>query len=68
MRFDFDLPTDERGFIVLSPAAAQELERRARAARAHAIGALVADAVLWVARLPRRLAELAQGAGSRQRA
>jgi hypothetical protein len=44
-----------------------ERERLARAERARVIGELVADGIVWVARLPRRLAELAWFAAPKQR-
>ena len=44
-----------------------ERERLARAERARVIGELVADGILWVARLPRRLADLALFTAPKQR-
>jgi hypothetical protein len=44
-----------------------ERERLARAERARVIGELVADGIVWVARLPRRLADLALMAAPKQR-
>ncbi|HEX2113423.1 MAG TPA: hypothetical protein VHM01_03375 [Alphaproteobacteria bacterium] len=46
---------------------AMELERSARAYRARVIGELLADAIIWATRLPRRLAESFESAGRRQR-
>jgi hypothetical protein len=53
--------------IEVSSLSLLERERLARAERARVIGELVADAILWVVRLPRRLAELAWFAAPKQR-
>jgi len=53
--------------VRITPAEAFELERRARIARAQAVGDLVADAILWFVRLPRRIAELALVGAAKQR-
>ena len=44
-----------------------EIEHRARVYRARVIGDLLADAILWVARLPRRLAEAMEPSARKQR-
>ncbi len=54
-------------FIEISSLSALERERLARVERARVIGELVADGILWVARLPRRLADLAWFAAPKQR-
>ena len=46
---------------------AVEIERSARAYRARVIGELLADAIVWATRLPRRLAESFELGGRRQR-
>jgi hypothetical protein len=46
---------------------AVEIERSARAYRARVIGELLADAIIWATRLPRRLAESFEMGGRRQR-
>jgi hypothetical protein len=53
--------------IEISSLSLIERERLARAERARVIGELVADGILWVARLPRRLADLAWFAAPKQR-
>jgi hypothetical protein len=53
--------------IEISSLSLLERERFARVERARVIGELVADGILWVARLPRRLAELAWFAAPKQR-
>jgi hypothetical protein len=56
------------GFTIeVSSLSLMERERLARVERARVIGELVADGILWVARLPRRLAELAWFAAPKQR-
>ncbi len=63
-----NVPSSSEVFVVrLAPGAALELERCARAARAQAIGDLVAGAILWIARLPRRIVGRAQAGAVRQR-
>lgn len=67
MRSD-NVPSSSEAYAVrITPAEAFELERRARIARAQAMGDLLADAILWLARLPRRIAELAQVGAAKQR-
>lgn len=53
--------------IEVSSLSVIERERLARVERARVIGELVADGILWVARLPRRLAELAWVGAPKQR-
>ena len=54
-------------FIEISALSVIERERLARVERARVIGELVADGILWVARLPRRLADLVWFAAPKQR-
>jgi hypothetical protein len=44
-----------------------EIEHRARAYRARVIGDMLAEAILWIARLPRRLAEPMELGARKQR-
>lgn len=44
-----------------------EIEHHARVYRARVIGELLADAILWVARLPRRLGEPMELSARKQR-
>ena len=53
--------------LVIRRLSAMEIERSARAYRARVIGELLADAIVWAARLPRRLAESFEMGGRRQR-
>lgn len=45
---------------------AVEMERRVRAYRARVIAELMADALIWIARLPRRLADAIELGGRKQ--
>ena len=69
MRSLAELVTGEKsGFTIeISSLSVIERERFARAERARVIGELVADGIVWVARLPRRLADLAWFAAPKQR-
>jgi hypothetical protein len=53
--------------IEISSLSLFEREHLARVERARVIGELVAEAIVWVARLPRRLADLALFAAPKQR-
>ena len=58
MRSESKFPVLEDSFFVHAPSlSAAELEMKARAYRARVVGELLASVVVWVARLPRRLAE-----------
>jgi hypothetical protein len=59
---------EKSGFTIeVSSLSLMERERLARVERARVIGELVADGILWVARLPRRLADLAWFGAPKQR-
>jgi hypothetical protein len=58
---------DNEILVPVAGLSALEIERTARAYRARIIGELLADAIVWVMRLPRRLAEPAEPAARRQR-
>ena len=59
---------EKSGFTIeISSLSVIERERFARAERARVIGELIADGIVWVARLPRRLADLAWFAAPKQR-
>lgn len=58
MRSESKFPVLEDSFFVHAPSlSAAELEMKARAYRARVVGELLASVVVWVARLPRCLAE-----------
>jgi hypothetical protein len=68
MRSESKIPFAADTFVVpLSYASAMELEQRARAYRARVIGELLADALFWLTRLPRRLAESMEVGAPKQR-
>lgn len=58
MRSEINTSLPDDAFVVrLSGSSAMAMENRARAERAHIIGELLADAILWLVRLPRRLVD-----------
>ena len=65
MRSETKVPAGEM-IVRLNYVSAIELERSARAYRARVIGELLADAIVWVSRLPRRLVEAIEMGGRRQ--
>lgn len=68
MRSESKIPFASDEIVVrLSGVSAIEIERSARAYRARVVGELLADAIVWVTRLPRRLAESFDLGGRRQR-
>lgn len=68
MRSDSNFPVLEDTFFVRAPTlSAMEIEQKARAYRARVVGELLADVIVWVTRLPRRLAESIDLGGRRQR-
>jgi hypothetical protein len=67
MRSEIKIPTSGEFAGRLSHASAMELEYKARAYRARVIAELLADALIWIARLPRRLAESLEFGGRKQR-
>jgi hypothetical protein len=53
--------------VRLSPASAAELAHKARAYRARVVGEMLADAIVWLVRLPRRIADLGDITAPKQR-
>ena len=66
MRSEIKVPTPGEFTTRLSYASAMELEHKARAYRARVIAELLADALIWIARLPRRVAESLEMGGRKQ--
>jgi hypothetical protein len=68
MRSETKFPILEDAMILRVPSpSAMELEMKARAYRARVIGELVAGAIVWIARLPRRLADSIEFGAPKQR-
>jgi hypothetical protein len=68
MRSESKFPVLEDTFFVrASGLSAAELEMKARAYRARVVGELVAAALVWIARLPRRLADSIEFGAPKQR-
>ena len=68
MRSESKFPLLEDAMILRAPSlSAMELEVEARAYRARVIGELVAGAIVWIARLPRRLADSIEFGAPKQR-
>jgi hypothetical protein len=58
MRSEINTSLPDDAFVVrLSRTSAMDMENRVRAERARIIGELLADAILWLVRLPRRLVD-----------
>jgi len=67
MRSDSKFPVLEDAFIRAPGLSAMELELKARAYRSRLIAELLAGAILWIARLPRRLADAIEFGARKQR-
>jgi hypothetical protein len=68
MRSETKFPILEDAMILRVPSlSAMELEMKARAYRARVVGELVAGAIVWIARLPRRLADSIEVGAPKQR-
>jgi hypothetical protein len=66
MRSDIKVSIPDEITARFSYATAMEIERKARAYRARVIAELLADALVWLARLPRRLVEAVEPGGRKQ--
>jgi hypothetical protein len=61
-------PILEDALIIRAPSlSAVDIELKARAYRARVIGELLASAIAWIGRLPRRLVDSVELVASRQR-
>jgi hypothetical protein len=68
MRSETKFPILEDAMILRVPSlSAMEIEIQARAYRARVVGELVAGAIVWIARLPRRLADSIEFGAPKQR-
>jgi hypothetical protein len=68
MRSEFETSLSDGALMVqLSRASAMELEQKARAYRARIVGEMLAEAIVWLVQLPRRIADLGHITASKQR-